>query len=95
MAALALRGLVLTGPLQLDEFRHLAAVVEQKGRLGLAWVELSTGRFSLCEVQRRELLDEVARLDPAELLVSETAIDAPWVRLVRQQAPALPITLSV
>ncbi|WP_390836083.1 DNA mismatch repair protein MutS [Tautonia plasticadhaerens] len=71
---------------------YLAAVVEQKGRLGLAWVELSTGRFASCEVQRRELLDEVARLDPAEVLVSETAIDAPWVRLIRQQAPGLPIT---
>jgi DNA mismatch repair protein MutS len=71
---------------------YLAAVVELKGRLGLAWVELSTGRFALCEAQRRELLDEVARLDPAEVLVSETAIDAPWVRLIRQQAPGLPVT---
>ena len=71
---------------------YLAAVVEQKGKLGLAWVELSTGRFSLCEAQRRELLDEVARLDPAEILISETAIDAPWVRLLRQQAPHRVIT---
>ena len=71
---------------------YLAAVVEQKGKLGLAWVELSTGRFSLCEVQRRELLDEIARLDPAELLVSETALDAPWVRLIRQDGPRRPIT---
>ncbi|WP_391732751.1 DNA mismatch repair protein MutS [Tautonia sociabilis] len=71
---------------------YLAAVVERKGKLGLAWVELSTGRFCLCEVQRRELLDELARLDPAEVLVSETALDAPWVRLIRQQAPTLPVT---
>ena len=71
---------------------YLAAVVEQKGRLGLAWVELSTGRFALCEVQRRELLDELARLDPAEILVSETSIEAPWVRLVRQQDARVTIT---
>src|SRR5262249_18362896 len=35
---------------------YLAAVVEQRGKLGLAWVELSTGEFQLTEVARRELL---------------------------------------
>jgi len=71
---------------------YLAAAVEQKGKLGLAWVELSTGHFSLTSVQRREMLDELTRLDPAELLVSETEIDAPWVRLVRQEVPGCVIT---
>ena len=52
---------------------YLAAVVEAGGKLGLAWVELSTGRFSLTGVSRTELADEVARLNPAETLVSETA----------------------
>ena len=41
---------------------YLAAVVEAKGRLGLAWVDLSTGQFALTEVSRRELADEMARL---------------------------------
>src|SRR5947209_13513511 len=40
---------------------YLAAVVEARGKLGLAWVELSTGQFSLTEASRRELADEVAR----------------------------------
>ena len=31
---------------------YLAAVTEARGRLGLAWVELSTGRFALTEVSR-------------------------------------------
>src|SRR5262245_17036769 len=62
---------------------YLAAVVESRGKLGLAWAELSTGRFALTEVQRQELADEIARLDPAEILVSETALDAPWVRALR------------
>jgi DNA mismatch repair protein MutS len=62
---------------------YLAAVVEVRGKLGLAWAELSTGHFSLAEVSRTELADEVARLDPAEILVSELALDAPWVRTLR------------
>ena len=62
---------------------YLAAVVEVRGKLGLAWVELSTGRFSLTSVSRTELVDEMARLNPPEVLVSETALDAPWVRTLR------------
>jgi DNA mismatch repair protein MutS len=62
---------------------YLAAVVEVRGKLGLAWVELSTGRFSLTCVGRTELVDEIARLNPSEILVSETGIDAPWVRTLR------------
>jgi DNA mismatch repair protein MutS len=71
---------------------YLAAVAEARGRLGLAWVELSTGRFALCEVQRKELADELARLDPAEILVSETSLDAPWARALRDPASRRAIT---
>src|SRR4051812_42196044 len=35
---------------------YLAAVVEVRGKLGLAWAELSTGRFSVAEVGRKELV---------------------------------------
>ena len=59
---------------------YLAAVVESGTKLGLAWVELSTGRFSLTGLLRHELADEMARLNAAETLVSELAIDAPWLR---------------
>lgn len=62
---------------------YLAAVVESGGKIGLAWAELSTGRFSLAGVMRNELADEIARLNPAEILVSEIALDSPWVRALR------------
>jgi DNA mismatch repair protein MutS len=62
---------------------YLAAVVEARGKLGLAWVDVSTGRFALGELLRKELADELARLDPSEILVSETALDAPWARALR------------
>ena len=69
----------------------LAAVVEASGKLGMAWVELSTGRFLLSGVGRTELADEVARLNPAETLISETQLDAPWMRALRGH-PGLSIT---
>ena len=70
---------------------YLAAIVEVKGKLGLAWVELSTGRFSLTGVSRTELVDELARLSPAEVLISEVALDSPWARALRGHLSA-PIT---
>jgi DNA mismatch repair protein MutS len=47
---------------------------------GLAWVDLSTGRFLLTEVPSAEgLAAELARLQPAETLVGE---DVAWPKLV-------------
>ncbi|MCC6786019.1 MAG: DNA mismatch repair protein MutS [Planctomycetes bacterium] len=50
---------------------HLAAVVEREARVGLAWVELSTGSFTVSECDATRLDDELARIEPAEILVRE------------------------
>jgi DNA mismatch repair protein MutS len=68
---------------------YLAAVVDHGAKLGLAWVELSTGRFSLTGVLRTELTDEIARLSPSEILISELSVDSPWARLLRGQSCTL------
>jgi len=41
-------------------------------RVGLAWVDLSTGRFLVAEPSPDALLDELARIQPAEVLLPET-----------------------
>ena len=43
------------------------------GRAGLAWCDLSTGRIEALTADEPEAFDELARLDPAELLVPETS----------------------
>ena len=69
--------LVTAGTLTEDELldgakaNYLAAVAFDGERAGLSWCELSTGRFVACELPRRALGDELARLQPAELLVAE------------------------
>jgi len=58
----------------LDARAHnfLAAVCEKRGRIGLAFADLSTGVFRLTELEGMEqLLDELARVSPAEVLVPE------------------------
>lgn len=52
----------------------VAALYEKDGRYGLAWMELSSGSFSITECAGiEELRGEMQRLRPAELLFSEGA----------------------
>ncbi len=58
----------------LDARTHnfLAAVCERRGRYGLAFADLSTGVFRVTELDTLpQLLDELARVSPAEVLVPE------------------------
>lgn len=58
----------------------LAIAAGTHGAYGLAWVDLSSGRFLLSEVPNAEALAaELARLQPAETLVGE---DVAWPKLV-------------
>ena len=50
------------------ENNFLASVFVSGDHAGLAWVDVSTGRFLVTEVPTAELADEVARIHPAELL---------------------------
>ena len=67
----------------LDDRRqnHLVAVVTGRDAAGLAWVELSTGSFLVHECPLERLADELARIEPAELLLAEDqrGIDRPWL----------------
>jgi DNA mismatch repair protein MutS len=52
----------------------LASVYGAHGRFGLAWLDLSAGRFSVMEIAGLEALDaEIERLRPAELLAPDGA----------------------
>ena len=62
----------------LDQRRDnlLLAIAADGEHFGLAWIDLASGRFVLAEVADHEALAaELARLAPAETLVSE---DGPW-----------------
>jgi DNA mismatch repair protein MutS len=48
---------------------------EREARNGLAWVDVSTGRFHTCDVDDAGLLDQLARIAPAEVLLPFDALD--------------------
>ena len=55
---------------------YLACVCQRGTTCGLACVELSTGAFWVQMADQKELLDELVRLSPAELILPETRIDS-------------------
>jgi DNA mismatch repair protein MutS len=44
---------------------------QESGRAGLAYLDVSTGEFAACELAEGEALDELCRIEPAELLLVE------------------------
>ena len=58
----------------------LLALHPRKGRVGLAWLGLSSGRLGLGECTQAELASWLARLDPAEILFDGQATGAAAVQ---------------
>jgi DNA mismatch repair protein MutS len=50
--------------------QHLCAVILERGKAGLATIDLTTGDFSATELPPAALLDELARLEPREVLLA-------------------------
>jgi len=61
---------------------YLAALVRgEAGPWGLAWLDVSTGRFAATLADERQLADELTRVAPSELVVLESQaelLDAAW-----------------
>ncbi len=75
----------LTEETLLDARTHnyLAALAEVGGELALAWLEMSTGEFSVQPLAPRELAAALARVAPGEILVPD--------RLARREALQRPL----
>ena len=56
---------------------YLAAVAEAGGKLGLAWIEISTGEFLTQPLEAGFLSAALARISPGELLISDVLTGKP------------------
>ncbi len=63
----------LTDSALLEEKRDslLLALHEHHGKLGLAWMNLASGQFFVCETDTENLPAELERLQPSEILHAE------------------------
>ena len=71
--------------LEPGESNFLACVAPSKHELGLAWLELSTGRFLVTDVPPAQLQDELARIRPSECLVPEEFVDEQQMPFARTE----------
>ncbi len=69
----------LTEDSLLESRRHnyLAACAEAGGRIGLAWIDISTGDFQTQPIGAGDLAAALSRLEPGELLVPDTLLQKP------------------
>jgi len=70
----------------------LACVAPSKTTIGLAWLELSTGRFLLTELEPSQLQDEIARIGPAECLIPESAAQDGHFQMRSMEPQAIVLT---
>jgi DNA mismatch repair protein MutS len=84
----------LTDDQMLDprQSNFLASLAPSKSGLGLAWLELSTGRFLLTDIQPSQLPDELARIRPAECLIPESAAQSSPFNERRSEAHSIVFT---
>ena len=73
-------GTVTDAALLDEKESRLLAALTFTPRIGLAWLELAAGRFSVAELDDADALHaELERLKPAELLLAEDAEAPRWV----------------
>jgi DNA mismatch repair protein MutS len=67
----------------------LLAVAAERGRIGLAWLNLASGEFRASEAPARALADELERIRPAEILVADGAsLELPTAAAALTRLPA-------
>jgi DNA mismatch repair protein MutS len=66
----------------------LLALHEQNGKLGLAWLNLASGQFHICETTMAHLSSELERLQPSEILHAENIRLPDHLRAASKQLPA-------
>jgi DNA mismatch repair protein MutS len=62
-------------------------------RFGVAWIDISTGEFSVAECDRASLAAEISRIEPGEIIVSDTFYSDPEFSPYLRTLPAVtPLT---
>jgi DNA mismatch repair protein MutS len=68
----------------------------EEARFALAWIDISTGEFRIAECERTSLAAEIARLEPGEIIVSDTLYgDAELAPFWRSLPAVTPLTGDV
>ncbi|WP_350335836.1 DNA mismatch repair protein MutS [Coralliovum pocilloporae] len=88
--------------LSAGQSNFFAAIARNKGgteggdRFALAWIDISTGDFSVLEADQKRMAADLARIDPREIILSDTLFSAPELRLIWDglKSPITPLPAS-
>jgi DNA mismatch repair protein MutS len=76
--------------------RARTSLTEERGRFALAWIDISTGEFRLIECDADQLSAEIARVEPGEIIVSDSLYADPEIApLLRAFEHVVPLTRDV
>src|SRR5262249_59821567 len=65
----------------------------EESRFALGWIDISTGEFRIAERDRAGLAAEIARLEPGEIIVSDTLYgDVELAPMLRALPAVTPLT---
>jgi DNA mismatch repair protein MutS len=74
------------------ENNYLAAIMPGGDRWGIARADLSTGEFTVSEMSDRDLLEELAKTAPSEILFPRDSIADELAARIRQVRPGVTLT---
>jgi DNA mismatch repair protein MutS len=69
--------------------RARSSATSEEGRFALAWIDISTAEFRLCECDRLGLAAALARLEPSEIIVSDALYGDPELAPYLRSWPAV------
>src|SRR5262245_17897766 len=76
--------------------RARVSSTDDESRFALAWIDISTGEFRIAECDRGGLAAELARLEPSEIIVSDTLYSDPDLAPFLRSLPTVtPLTRDV
>ena len=72
---------------------YLAGLVDVSGQIALAWLDLSTSEFWVSTLTRSNLMAELARINPSELLVPDSLQNLPALEDWKQRLTIQPASV--
>jgi len=87
-------GSIIDGNLIESNANNYLAVIykpEQKGRIGLAWLDISTSDFLFTELSEDKLANEIIRFQPKEIIVQNKDMEAEIIQMKLSPTPAITV----
>ena len=57
------------------EHNYIMSIAEHRNRYAMSWLDISTGDFKTINLLYQELIEQITKLRPREIIISETLID--------------------